>query len=601
MALNQQNKSHPMLGVELGQYRIEDVLGGGGMGVVFRAYQETVDRRVALKLLPPEMASDETNVLRLEREAKALAKLNHPNVVTTFDFGLAPSGQAYLVMELVDGKTLSDVVDEEVVLDPDRALRIFIQIAEAMRFAHTQGIVHRDLKPHNVMLTTVPVKDFVKVLDFGIVKVTQESQQLTQIGEVMGSPLYMSPEQCTGNPVDLRTDIYSLGVLMYQSLTGKFPFQGINLPDTVQKKCKDPIPSFESMAPDLVFPNGLEDIVKRTLQVDPAKRYQTMAHLKEALELLLQTIAADSASMFRPSYAPAASTLAMPPAGSTITLRDDGRPPMRIGGPLDTAYDEARRSGSRDAYSSNATVSDAGRVTITTPLLITIIGVVIFALAAGLFLGLNASGALRGVVKASSSNDSAQNDSRPATGSTAFKTDPANKGEQAGVTTSGAPSVSDSTSRFTAGATREPSDVDKPRSANVSSTLEAKRSFPNKKNTQASPKESTAKNVETASTTEPPAVKSIQPAPATKVPPFAPPLSEQLEKLSESPAEAHGTVAQPQPIAKPEPVGVGPGNGPRRIRPRALMRRVNQIQRQTGQSKGEVLMDIIEHHRDYGR
>lgn len=592
MVLNQQNKSHPMLGVELGQYRIEDVLGGGGMGVVFRAYQETVDRHVALKLLPPDMASDETNILRLEREAKALAKLNHPNVVTTFDFGLTPSRQAYLVMELVDGKSLKEVLDEVTILDPDRALRIFIQIAEAMRFAHVQGIVHRDLKPHNVMLAKVPVADFVKVLDFGIVKLAQESQQLTQIGEVMGSPLYMSPEQCTGKAVDLRTDIYSLGVLMYQSLTGKFPFQGINLPDTVQKKCKDPIPSFESMAPDLVFPNGLEDIVKRTLQVDPAKRYQTMAHLKEALELLLQTIAADSASMFRPSYAPAASTLVMPPAGSTSTLRDDGRPPMRIGGPLDTAYDDSRSSGQRETYSSNATTSDAARVTITTPLLITIIGVVVFALAAGLFLGLNASGALRGAVQASSSNDSAQSDSRSATDSTASKNGEADPKGQADATASGS-SLTDSASKSTFGAT-PPTEADKPRNSETKSALQAKRSLPNKKITPANPKESTAKNVESASATEP-AVKNVQSSASTKEPPFAPPLSEQLEKITESPAEAQGTVAQP------EPTGVGPVNGPRRLRPRALMRRVNQIQRQTGQTKGEVLMDIIEQHREYGR
>lgn len=582
-----------MLGVELGQYRVDDVLGGGGMGVVFRAYQETVDRHVALKLLPPELASDETNILRLEREAKALAKLNHPNVVTTFDFGLTPSGQAYLVMELVAGKSLKEVLDDVGVLDPDRALRIFIQIAEAMRFAHVQGIVHRDLKPHNVMLSTVPMPDFVKVLDFGIVKVAQESQQLTQIGEVMGSPLYMSPEQCTGKAVDLRTDIYSLGVLMYQSLTGKFPFQGINLPDTVQKKCKDPIPTFEETAPELVFPNGLEDIVRRTLHVDPAKRYQTMAHLKEALELLLQTIAADSASMFRPSYAPAASTLALPPQGSTSTLRDDGRAPMRIGGPLDTEYGDARRSGSRDKYPGNATASDVSRVTITTPLLITIIGVVVFALAAGLFLGLNASGAFRGVVNASTPNGSSPSDSVSTTSSATTKTEKTDASEQADVTAAGATS-SDSTSKSTDVATKEPAEADKPKVTSAKSASRAKRSIPDKKAISATSDDSTTKNVETTSTPQP--VKKAESTAATKEPPLAPPLSEQLKKLNDPSAE-EPVAAQTEPVA----VGPGPAGGPRRMRPRALMRKINQIQRQTGQTKSEVLMDIIERHREYGR
>lgn len=596
MLVNQPNNPHPMLGVALGQYRIDDVIGGGGMGVVFRAYQETVDRHVALKLLPPELAGDATNVLRLEREAKALARLNHPNVVTTFDFGLTPSGQAYLVMELVNGKSLEEVLKETTILDSDRALRIFIQIAEAMRFAHEQGIVHRDLKPHNVMLSTVPMKDFVKVLDFGIVKVAQDSQQLTQIGDVMGSPLYMSPEQCTGKAVDLRTDIYSLGVLMYQCLTGKFPFQGINLPDTVQKKCKDPIPTFESMAPDLIFPNGLEDIVRRTLQVEPSKRYQTMAHLKEALELLLQTIAADSASMFRPGYAPAASTLASPPAGSTSTLRDD---PVRIGGPLDAVFGGARESDSRDVSSGNATASDAARVTITTPLLITIIGVVAFALATGMFLGLNASGAFSGVLKLASPNitdtdtttqtrleqKSSRVDSPQGAGSTESDRDQA---------------THDATSKVTdvPQGTNEATEAEKPMTSAVARTEpSAKRSFTDKNySDQVGARESTKRKVESASA--PPAVKKVEshgmPDTATE-PPFAPPLSEQLKKLDEPTSEPAVEVTQPEPTG----VGSAPAGGPRRIRPRALIRRVNQIQRQTGQTKGEVLMDIIERHRDY--
>ncbi|MBX3136725.1 protein kinase [Candidatus Obscuribacterales bacterium] len=277
------SKPHPMLGAQLGQYKILDVLGGGGMGVVFRARQLTVDRDVALKLLPPTLAHDEINTKRLEREAKALAKLSHPNIVTTFDFGLTEYAQAFLVMELVDGHSLKEVLASETRLDVQRALKIFIQLADAMRFAHGTGIIHRDLKPHNVMLAQKPSPDFVKVLDFGIARLS-DSQKLTRVGEIIGSPLYMSPEQCLDDPVDGRTDIYSFGVLMYLCLTGTVPFKGNTLYETVEAKCTKPIPRFKEVAPDCEIPNFLEELVRHCLAVEPDERFQSMAELKSMLE-----------------------------------------------------------------------------------------------------------------------------------------------------------------------------------------------------------------------------------------------------------------------------------------------------------------------------
>lgn len=284
MTISNTNESrpHPMVGAQLGQYKILDMVGGGGMGMVFRARQETVDRNVAIKLLPPGLAHDEINTKRLEREAKALAKLNHPNIVTTFDFGLTEYGQAYLVMELVDGESLKELLLREGRIEVARALKIFVQLADAMRFAHNTGIIHRDLKPHNVMLATVPSPDFVKVLDFGIATLA-DSQKLTRAGEIIGSPLYMSPEQCLSDPVDARSDIYSFGILMYLCLTGSVPFKGDTLYETVERKCTQEIPRFKDIAPHVEVPQFLEELIRHCIAVEPRDRFQTMDEVKDLL------------------------------------------------------------------------------------------------------------------------------------------------------------------------------------------------------------------------------------------------------------------------------------------------------------------------------
>jgi len=285
----QQSKPHPMIGAQFGQYKIVDMVGGGGMGVVFRARQEMIDRDVAVKLLPPQLAHDEINTKRLEREAKALAKLNHPNIVTTFDFGITDYHQAFLVMELVDGENLKEILQRETRLEVERALKVFIQLADAMRFAHSHDIIHRDLKPHNVMLARKPSPDFVKILDFGIARLS-DSQKLTRVGEIIGSPLYMSPEQCLSDPVDGRTDIYSFGILMFVCLTGQVPWKGDTLYETVERKCTQPVPRMKDVAPYVDVPPFLEELIGHCLAVEPDERFQTMDEVKDLLESVLVSL-----------------------------------------------------------------------------------------------------------------------------------------------------------------------------------------------------------------------------------------------------------------------------------------------------------------------
>lgn len=273
-----------LIGTRVGHaYVLTGVLGTGGMGNVFRASQETIGRDVAIKFLPLEIATDATAVQRLGREARALGQLNHPGIVTTFDFGFTEKREPYLVLELVEGKSLQTILDQEKRLEMARALQIFVQICEAMSYAHSQGIIHRDLKPLNIMIGIREQFEFAKILDFGIVKLTSEVQQLTKSGEIWGSPFYMSPEQCTGGTVDNRSDIYSLGVVMFRSLTGEVPHRGASFPETIARKLSEYPPSFESIAPGLNLPEKLEAVVLKCLQKNPDERFATMQELRAEL------------------------------------------------------------------------------------------------------------------------------------------------------------------------------------------------------------------------------------------------------------------------------------------------------------------------------
>src|SRR5882757_8325358 len=224
----------PLLGHTLDdKYRLEARLGIGGMGTVYRARHVLIDRPVAIKVLNPRFVEDEAARTRFRREARAAGRLQHANAVTVTDFGESHDGYVYLVMELLEGRTLRDVLAKEAPLDAARAVSLMMQISAAVAAAHDAGIIHRDLKPANIFIVQrAEVPALVKVLDFGIAKVAadfldeDDHLTLTQVGAMIGTPRYMSPEQCSGSPLTAAADVYSLGVILYEMLTGTVPFSG---------------------------------------------------------------------------------------------------------------------------------------------------------------------------------------------------------------------------------------------------------------------------------------------------------------------------------------------------------------------------------------
>ncbi len=270
-----------------GRYRIERVLGEGGMGAVYQAEHTLMHKRVALKVLHPEMTRMPEVVARFEREAMAAAHIDHPNVASATDFGKLDDGSFFLVLEFIEGKSLRDVVALGA-LEPSRALRILRQIASALARAHALGIVHRDLKPENVMLVEREGDpDFVKVLDFGIAKVpvgdiAPESkttgQALTQLGMVYGTPEYMAPEQALGQEVDQRADLYSLGVMAYEMLTGARPFDNESKVKLLGMHVTSPVPRMQNVPPDA------DVIVSKLLKKEASERYQDARELTDAID-----------------------------------------------------------------------------------------------------------------------------------------------------------------------------------------------------------------------------------------------------------------------------------------------------------------------------
>jgi serine/threonine protein kinase len=286
-----------------GRYRIDSILGEGGMGTVYAAEHALMRKRVALKVLHPVMSQNPDMVARFEREAMAAAHIDHPNIAGATDFGQLDDGSFFLVLELIEGENLRVVIARDR-LPIERAIHIGKQIASALARAHALGVVHRDLKPDNVMLITRgDDTSFVKVLDFGIAKVpilelgaqpppssigtpppeSASPRVLTQIGMIYGTPEYMAPEQALGQPVDSRADLYALGVLLFEMITGKRPFDHDNTAMLLGLHVAGAVPAMATVAPDLQVPSALEAIVRRLLAKDPAQRFATATELEEAL------------------------------------------------------------------------------------------------------------------------------------------------------------------------------------------------------------------------------------------------------------------------------------------------------------------------------
>jgi eukaryotic-like serine/threonine-protein kinase len=276
-----------MIGERIGNYVVSEKLGEGGMGEVYLARHPQIGKRVALKILHPELAARQEVVTRFFHEAKAVNDIAHPNIVDILDFGSAPTAHGelvYLVMELLEGTTLTHVVAQGP-LEPTRAVRILRQVADALVASHERGIVHRDLKPDNIMLVARGRDpEFVKLLDFGIAKVTnaQGSVTKTRTGMVIGTPTYMSPEQCEGKgDIDHRTDVYALGIVLYELLTGSVPFQGEGYAEVLVKQLTEPPPSLIAQRPSIS--RYLESVVMKALEKRREDRYATMSELREAL------------------------------------------------------------------------------------------------------------------------------------------------------------------------------------------------------------------------------------------------------------------------------------------------------------------------------
>ncbi len=256
-------------------------IGKGGMAVVYKARHLVMNKEVAVKLLLPHLTNDSTSLKRFQQEAQATATLNHANIVRIHDCGLS-NGQAFIIMDFVEGQSLEEIIRTEGKFRPERALEVFVQICEALHHAHERGIIHRDLKPSNVMLTTDKNGfDIVKVVDFGIAKLLmnddgQTMHNLTQTGDVFGSPLYMSPEQCSGQKLDTRSDIYSLGCLMYEALTGEPPIVGKNFLDTMQKHLTDLPQPFNSELVKSPLAKRMQVIVFTCMAKEPSARYSSM-------------------------------------------------------------------------------------------------------------------------------------------------------------------------------------------------------------------------------------------------------------------------------------------------------------------------------------
>ena len=293
-----------------GKYRIDGFLKRGGMGAVYRGTHLMLNKPVAIKLIKPELVSSSEVVQRFLREARAAAHLSHPNIVTVHDLGQTPDGMLYIVMELVPGSSLKEVIQAEGAWEAKRVVRLVKAIASALGVAHRNNVVHRDLKPQNIMVTRdSDGNEIPKLLDFGIAKTLEPtSPALTSTGMVLGTPHYMSTEQAKGAPADRRSDLYALGVILYEMLVGSVPFDDASIPQILIKHLTEmPLPP-SSVNPGV--PPGLEAIVLRLLEKDPDRRYQNAEELIEALDGV-EDIAVEIA---------AAPTIAVPAPTRDVTL-----------------------------------------------------------------------------------------------------------------------------------------------------------------------------------------------------------------------------------------------------------------------------------------
>ncbi len=281
------------------RYEIQELIGDGAMGQVYKAKHRLLKRTVAVKMMHPNLVSGAAALKRFQKEAELASALNHPNILTVYDFGVTDDGVPYLVMAFLQGTSLATAISGGQSLELKRGLHIFKQVSLGLAHAHAHGVVHRDIKPSNIMLVQLDSDpDFVKILDFGIAKLLTpsegETSNLTRTGEVFGSPPYMSPEQCRAQPVDARSDVYSLGCVMYRTLSGKQPITGHDLIEYLYKHVNEIPPGFDVVCPEHNIPIELEKTIFKAMAKQPDDRFQSMTELRAALDEIYQTVPGES-------------------------------------------------------------------------------------------------------------------------------------------------------------------------------------------------------------------------------------------------------------------------------------------------------------------
>ena len=270
-------------------YQVDEVLGFGSTSMVYQATHLIANRKFALKILHPHLLSDEQSLHRFQLESQAASSLAHPHIITVYESGVSEDGYPYFVMEHLQGTTLEQVLDEQGPMPVRRAMRLFVQIALGLSHAHEHGVLHRDLKPSNIFLLSDENNgEQAKLLDFGVAKLLASSDgnnpQLSFAGEVCGTPTILSPEQCHGKPLDFRSDLYSLGCLMYETLSGIPPFLGDSVIETMQKHVNEKAAEFDDVVPELHIPWSIATIIFRCLEKEPNDRYQSANEVRRMLE-----------------------------------------------------------------------------------------------------------------------------------------------------------------------------------------------------------------------------------------------------------------------------------------------------------------------------
>ncbi|MGA9769442.1 MAG: TonB family protein [Blastocatellia bacterium] len=333
----------PMIGrVIAGRYRLIEKLGQGGMGAVYKGQHVKINRLTAIKVLTTELVSNQEFIARFQREAEMASQIDHPNAVAIYDFGEAEDGLIYIAMEYVNGKPLSAILKKDGTIALERVVRIARQAAEALSAAHNLGIIHRDFKPDNIMICDKPGRpDWVEVVDFGIAKrAVADTQQagLTQAGFVLGTPLYMSPEQVMGEELDARSDLYSLALVVYEMLTCALPFSGSTTQSQMMKRVMEAPMPLTLARPQLTLPPAVEAVILRALSRKPEDRYTSTTEFAEALELAFRYNPATrpQAVATRPQEGPTRPANNPPANSGPRPIANQNTPPQQIFAPPNT-------------------------------------------------------------------------------------------------------------------------------------------------------------------------------------------------------------------------------------------------------------------------